>query len=1274
MWFYIHKEKFNLIIMRMKISLITIAGILISLFQGDIIAQTASKSEANVLAKNLVTKSIFNQKGLKGIQGITIEKTDSIICDGKIIGYFYQYKPSGYALIPKFKEINPYFAFSNNGKLNLDSDDLITSFLTDELILRYRALMDNKLQKETIAKNIHEWEGYLVKGSDMESLIQIPAAGTTSTGGLIETEWGQASIYDDFCPMDPITNIRCAVGCAPLAMAQIVNYWGNITGTPTSIDFNLDPDYTSMIDPEDGKGERVIKISPATASFSDITYPLSDQNIGRLNFACGVSLEAQYSSAATGAYPSAESFINKFGFKHAREIYYDNSFTDILYHNIASGMPCLLAISKPNMGHAIVCDGLIDDGTTIKFHLNYGRYGEYGAPTFFYEIPANLPRDYTTIEYGIVDIAIGFPDITIGSGTQTVSPAIVMAGTDFTASCAENNTGMVSVGSNMVSIQLSADHNLTPGKNGDIFLGEISIPGVSANTCSILFSNIIRMPSNVSPGSYYVFFVADNDQEIIEEVEDNNTEKFPITVTAACTPPTTQATTFTSSVITNTTMTAGWTRGNGDAVLVVARQGSPVNADPAGGVTYSSRSDFGSGTQIGTGNFIVYAGTATSVSLTALTPGTTYYFAVYEYSSGTNCYKIPSLTGNSTTSSSGVTITDIKGNVYSTVTIGTQVWMAENLKTTKYNDNTDIPYVSSEMDYAALTTPGYCWKYGNIASTYGALYNWYSVETASNGGRNVCPTGWHVPTDAQWTILTDYLTNNGYGYGGSGSDIAKSLASTTAWDTWIFAGTIGNNLASNNSSGFTALPGGSVGSNVIIGISGSNGHWWSVSENDITSSWSRSLAYNSSGIYRNAYSKDYGFSVRCLKDSEPYINIPALSTIDISELTQFTANTGGIITSDGGSPVTARGVCWSTSPEPIIANNKLTDGGGTASFTSSLTELIANTTYYLKAYATNSAGTGYGNLVVFKTKGGQEGTVTDIEGNIYKTITLGTQTWMAENLKVKKFNDNSDINYVSDMDWGDKTTPAYRWYISDPDPYGAYYNGYAVETSNNGGKNICPAGWHIPTDAEWTILTDYLTNNRYGYGGSGDDIAKSLASTTNWINVAPFYAGTIGCDPDVNNLSGFNALPGGYISNIGFPGLSGMYGYWWSGSSGSANNNWARILYYMNSGISRSESGRNNGFSVRCLLGEQIIGVDNIKADEISVYPNPVSGILNIKYNNSEIKSINILNSQGVILAKEKSFIPNQQLDFTRFKPGFYILEFVVPSGEILRVKLIKSN
>jgi uncharacterized protein (TIGR02145 family) len=215
-------------------------------------------------------------------------------------------------------------------------------------------------------------------------------------------------------------------------------------------------------------------------------------------------------------------------------------------------------------------------------------------------------------------------------------------------------------------------------------------------------------------------------------------------------------------------------------------------------------------------------------------------------------------------------ITDIDGNVYNIKGFGTQIWMTEDLRTTKYNNGTLIGTTTPPLKeiYYELT-PKYQWAYdGNESNVpvYGRLYTWY----AATDERKLCPTGWHLPTDDEWTILTDYLTAGGYGYGGSGSDIAKSLASTTLWNSDPTAGNAGNDLSSNNSSGFSAVPGGVridyPGTLVFTSI-GYSCAWWSATGNLPSTAWQRILTFNSGEVSRTYYGgKNTGSSVRCIKD------------------------------------------------------------------------------------------------------------------------------------------------------------------------------------------------------------------------------------------------------------------------------------------------------------------------------------------------------------------------------------------------------------------------
>ena len=196
-------------------------------------------------------------------------------------------------------------------------------------------------------------------------------------------------------------------------------------------------------------------------------------------------------------------------------------------------------------------------------------------------------------------------------------------------------------------------------------------------------------------------------------------------------------------------------------------------------------------------------------------------------------------------------VTDGENNNYKTVTIGTQVWMAENLKVTKYNDGTTISNITDNTAWSNLTT-GAVSTYNNTINTdtimtYGRLYNWYAVNTGK-----LCPTGWHVPSDAEWTTLTQNL-------GGSASTgRAIKETGTIHWTT--------PNTNANNISGFTALPGGTRYGNGLSFDFGKYGYWWSSTESFTINSIGINLSYNNSGITNFISIKIVGNSVRCLRD------------------------------------------------------------------------------------------------------------------------------------------------------------------------------------------------------------------------------------------------------------------------------------------------------------------------------------------------------------------------------------------------------------------------
>jgi uncharacterized protein (TIGR02145 family) len=198
-------------------------------------------------------------------------------------------------------------------------------------------------------------------------------------------------------------------------------------------------------------------------------------------------------------------------------------------------------------------------------------------------------------------------------------------------------------------------------------------------------------------------------------------------------------------------------------------------------------------------------------------------------------------------------ITDADGNVYNSVTIGTQVWMVENLKTTRYRNGDLIGTTTpATLDISAEATPKYQWAYdgneSNVA-TYGRLYTWYAVTDI----RGVCPTGWHLPIDAEWNTLT---TSQG------GESVAGGKLKETGTTHWSAPNTLATNEA-----GFSALPGGHRlfdGSFYLVGYSG---YWWNSTEYSTSSALYRYMYYSVSNVYSENTYKNYGLSVRCLKDN-----------------------------------------------------------------------------------------------------------------------------------------------------------------------------------------------------------------------------------------------------------------------------------------------------------------------------------------------------------------------------------------------------------------------
>jgi uncharacterized protein (TIGR02145 family) len=308
------------------------------------------------------------------------------------------------------------------------------------------------------------------------------------------------------------------------------------------------------------------------------------------------------------------------------------------------------------------------------------------------------------------------------------------------------------------------------------------------------------------------------------------------------------------------------------------------------------------------------------------------------------------------------------------------------------------------------------------------------------------------------------------------------------------------------------------------------------------------------------------FTSSCENDDEYSGGIPVLTTTAVTYITQTTSISGGIITSDEGSMITIRGVCWSTSQNPTITDNKTTDGTGLGDFTSGLIGLVPGTTYYVRAYATNSGGTGYGNSISFTTE--PSSSFTDPrDGNVYKTVTIGSQVWMAENLKY--------LPSVVSATTTSYTTPYYYVYdydgtiVSEAKATGNY-NTYGVLYNWEAAKKACPAGWHLPNLAEFTLLITYLG----GESASGGKLKEP--GSTHWSSP----------NTGATNETGFTALPGGWCGGWNPFDHIGFFGYLWSATANEPPHFRDAWCLWMQSETSSALIGFQDmtiGYSVRCV-------------------------------------------------------------------------------------------
>lgn len=523
-----------------------------------------------------------------------------------------------------------------------------------------------------------------------------------------------------------------------------------------------------------------------------------------------------------------------------------------------------------------------------------------------------------------------------------------------------------------------------------------------------------------------------------------------------------------------------------------------------------------------------------------LTPSTTWYFRAYAESPFGIVY------GNemSLHTKDKETVTDIDGNVYETVRIGSQVWMKENLKVSRYQNGDPLPNRVNNDDWYFYSSGAYSYYNHDTSfnAVYGKLYNLFAVIDP----RGLCPVGWHVPSDEEWRTMESWLgmkeselflqtaTNINRG---SGQNVGgKLMAVSDLWNRYDPWNPFSRPVYTNES-GFSGLPAGERGLFGNFGNMGSSASWWSKSTDEIsqTSWWYTGLTMNYRGIVRGKNNRNGGLSVRCLKDTD---QVPGIGRL----ICDSAMTMGPLIADSMADGVIIRlpysGGTGAPYPAASFASSGL--GGLTANLDSG-TFAVGNGEVMLKISGvpfTNASiqfpvTIGGKSCVVNTFSIANKGCVSDIEGNFYHAVQIGGTTWMQENLRTGRFRNGVVIPFYSDT--------GYAYYDLDTSlnvKYGKLYRGGTVLSS----RGLCPAGWHVSTDEEWKDLEllcglpfNQLEETNSVRGPA--IIGKIKARSPLWIDF----------DSLTTNQSGFSGLPGG-ASPGDFGGEVGKEGHWWTSS------------------------------------------------------------------------------------------------------------------------------
>jgi uncharacterized protein (TIGR02145 family) len=533
------------------------------------------------------------------------------------------------------------------------------------------------------------------------------------------------------------------------------------------------------------------------------------------------------------------------------------------------------------------------------------------------------------------------------------------------------------------------------------------------------------------------------------------------------------------------------------------------------------------------------------------------------------------------------TVQDAEGNVYSTVRIGSQCWMREDLRATKFSGQQPIPTAANNAAWSASANRP---RRALRRAAGGALLHLYNFSAVQDE-RGICPAGWKVPSHEQWMALREQVGT---------ADAGRRLKSTQLKTAGIF-GWDSPNVA-DNTSGFSGLPAGYRSGSGVYASMHKFGYWWSDTPSGPDKAGFVAARNSSSTLKVGSFDRRAGFSVRCVRVApvvDPVVDpAPASCPIVVTEAVEQVGSDQATVRSsvgaDGNDPVIARGVAWDTAPDPTLAANATGSGSGSGVFTVQLGALPPTTTFFVRAYATNSVRTCYGETLSFTTLPAvaQETqncptTVSDISGNVYGTVRIGSQCWMKQNLKTLQYRDGSPVVGFSLAANNAGYFPVTNFY---PGVYraefGELYNHRAVTEA----KGLCPVGWHVPSNEEWNTLASFLDPAAAPNAGA---VAQTLSATAGGAlkslktydpQVSASFFGWTSPNTQATDAVGFDGRPAGQRRDHLFDVLEmRKFGGWWASTS-TGDAAWYHAIRFDNGAIVRASDSRTRlGLSVRCV-------------------------------------------------------------------------------------------